>query len=381
MLRGSFRSVNMNKDWNILVLNLGSTSSKVAFFRGSTCVSKLERNHEMKELRALKTTDAVLEFYGAIISSFIDSLEIGMEQMDAIAVRGSGKMGSYRHGAYLLTPEMGEEMARTGKAGHKGLFSSTVIGARLSAKYNIPAYFYDVVPVDELPLIATINGIAGYRRRGGSHTLNCRAVAIKTAQDMGKDFEHSTWIISHLGGGFTTCIIRDNRIVESYNAEEGAFTPERVGRVPGSFFTQLYTDPKMTPEEIDRILRVDVGLYGHLGTSSGVEIEKRIAAGDRKAEAVYQAMAYQISKDIGALGAVACGRVDGIILTGGLAHSDLLTGWITERVGFIAPVVRVPGGMEMEALAAGIARVMDGTEPVNDYAEVRSKRPFEELED
>lgn len=376
----SRRSVNMEKNWNILVLNLGSTSSKVAFFQGDKCVSKLERNHDMKDLRALKTNEAVLDFYGKIIYDFIDSLDVPMEKMDAIAVRGSGKWGGYQHGAYRLTAEMGEEMAK-GRAGHKGLFSSTVIGARLSTKYNIPAFLYDVVPVDELPLIATINGVAGYRRRGGSHTLNCRAVAIKTAKDMGKDFEHSTWIVSHLGGGFTTCIIKDNRIIESYNAEEGSFTPERVGRVPGSFMTQLYTDPKMTPEEIDRILRVDCGLYGHLGTSSGVEIEKRIAAGDKKAEIVYQAMAYQISKDIGALGAVACGKVDGIILTGGLAHSDLLTGWITERVGFIAPVVRVPGGMEMEALAGGVARVMSGEEAVNDYDAVRTKRPFEELEE
>ena len=369
----------MEKQWNILVLNLGSTSSKVAFFQGGKCVKNVEYSHEMKDLRALKTNEAVLDFYGKIIYDFIDSLDVPMEQMDAIAVRGSGKWGGYQHGAYLLTPEMGEEMAK-GRAGHKGLFSSTVIGARLSGKYNIPAYLYDVVPVDELPLIATINGIANYRRRGGSHTLNCRAVAIKTAKDMGKDFEHSTWIVSHLGGGFTTCIIQDNRIIESYNAEEGSFTPERIGRVPGSFMTQLYTDPKMTPEEIDRILRIDCGLYGHLGTSSGVEIQKRIAAGDKKAEIVFQAMAYQISKDIGALGAVACGKVDGIILTGGLAHSDLLTGWITERVGFIAPVVRVPGGMEMEALAGGVARVLSGEEAVNDYDAVGTKRPFQELE-
>lgn len=366
------------KAWNILVLNLGSTSSKVAFFQGDKCVKKIELNHEMRELRALKDTSAVLDFYGKIIYDFIDSLDVPMEQMDAIAVRGSGKWGAYKHGAYLLTPEMGEEMAK-GRAGHKGLFSSTVIGARLSAKYKIPAYLYDVVPVDELPLVATINGIANYRRRGGSHTLNCRAVAIKTAKDMGLDFDNSTFVVSHLGGGFTTCLIKNNRIVESYNAEEGSFTPERVGRVPGSFISQLYTDPNMTPEEIDRILRVDVGLYGHLGTSSGVEIEKRIAAGDKKAEIVYQAMAYQISKDIGGLGAVACGKVDAIILTGGLAHSDMLTGWIKEHVGFIAPVVRVPGGMEMEALAGGVARVMSGEEAVNDYDDIRQKKPFEEL--
>lgn len=339
----------MKKAWDILVLNLGSTSSKVAYCQNDKIVKQIELNHDMKELRALKTPDVVIPFYKKIITDFIDSLEIGIEDMDAIAVRGSGKMGNYRHGAYLLGPEIGESYNDRNSVGHRGLFASTVIGYELSKTYNIPAYLYDVVPVDELPLIATINGLANYRRKGASHTLNCRAVAHKVAAEMGRDPKDVTFVISHMGGGFTTLLYKNGAIIETYSAEEGSFTPERVGRIPQSFLIDLFTNPNTTPEDVDRVLRRDVGIYGHLGTSDCREVERRIAAGDKKAEVVFQAMAYQTSKDICAMGAVVSGKIDAVILTGGIAHSKLYTGWIKDRVEWMAPVTVVPGAMEIEA--------------------------------
>ena len=231
-----------------------------------------------------------------------------------------------------------------------------------------------------MPLIATITGLANYRRRGASHTLNCRAVAFKVAEQLGRDPNKVSFVITHMGGGFTTLLYRDGRIIDTSSAEEGSFTPERVGKVGMSFMMELYRS-NPTPEEIDRVLRRDVGIFGHLGTSDCREVERRIAAGDKKAKAVYEAMAYMISKDIGAMGAAACGKLDAVILTGGIAHSKLFTGWIEERVGFLAPVIVVPGAMEIEALAGGVTRVLNGEEAVNDYAEVRYLRPFEELEE
>ena len=370
----------MEKTWNILVLNLGSTSSKVAYCQNAKIIKEVEEQHDMKELRALKTPDTVIPYYRRIIDKFIEELPIPMSEMDAIAVRGNGKFGAYKHGAYRLTPDMVDQKKNGGVIGHKGLFSSTVIGSALSEEHNIPAYLYDVVPVDEMPLVATITGIADYRRKGASHTLNCRAVAYKVAKEMGKDPNKATFLISHMGGGFTTLLYKDGIIADTFSAEEGSFTPERVGKVNMSFMSDfLKSNP--SPEEEDRVLRRDVGIYGHLGTSDCREVERRIAAGDKKAEVVYQAMAYLISKDLGAMAAAACGKVDAIILTGGIAHSKMITGWIEEHVGFIAPVVVVPGAMEMEALAGGITRVLNGEEAVNDYAEVRPLRPFEELEE
>ncbi len=367
----------MEKIKKILVINLGSTSSKIAYCEDAQIVKQIEVRHDTKLLRALKGAEEVTAFFGQYVDDFIRSEGIDLAGLDAIAVRGIGRQGSYRHGAYRLTPELLADVV-SGPVGHVGLYSSTVLGGRLSERYGIPAFLYDVVPTDEVMDIARITGVAHYRRHIASHTLNCRAVARKVALEMGRDPDHVNFIITHMGGGFGTLAYRDGTIVETYSAEEGSFTPERPGRIASSLVAELYTDPKYTPDEVRRILKKDVGLYGWLGTSDCVEVERRIDAGDEKAKLVYEAMAYQVSKDICSLGAVFCGKVDAIILTGGIAHSRRFTGWIEERVGFLAPVKRVPGAFEIEALAGGVTRVLRGEEPLNDYNDVKPYTMFQE---
>lgn len=366
-----------NTKKKILVINLGSTSSKIAFCEDDAVVRQVETRHDTKQLRALKGAEEITAFFGAAVDAFIESAGIEPGALDAIAVRGIGRQGSYHHGAYRLTPELLADVTG-GPVGHIGLYASTVIGGRLSERSGVPAFLYDVVPTDEVTDVARITGVAHYQRHIASHTLNCRAVARKVAVDMGRDPLNVNFIITHMGGGFGTLAYQDGAIVETYSAEEGSFTPERPGRIPASLVQELYSDPKYTPEEIRRILKKDVGLYGWLGTSDCVEVERRIADGDGKAKLVYQAMAYQVSKDICSLGAVFCGKVDAVILTGGIAHSKLFTGWIEERVGYLAPVVRVPGAFEIEALAGGVTRVLNGEEPLNDYRDVKPYRMFKE---
>ncbi len=365
----------MNNVRKILVINLGSTSSKIAYCENAEIKRQIELQHDTKQLRTLTDADSVTAFFGAYVDEFIQKEGIDVAGLDAIAVRGIGKGGSYRHGAYRLTPELLGDVT-SGPIGHIGLYASTVIGGALSERFGVPAFLYDVVPTDEVLPVTRITGIAGYQRRIASHTLNCRAVARKVAEKLGKDPGHASFIITHMGGGFGTMAYRDGTIIETYSAEEGSFTPERPGRVSGSMVAELYSNPSYTPEDIRRILKKDVGLYGWLGTSNCVEVEKRIAAGDEKAKLVYEAMAYQVSKDICSLGAVFCGKVDAIILTGGIAHSELFTGWIRERVEHLAPVVRMPGAFEIEALAGGVTRVLNGEEPVNDYSEVKPYTMF-----
>lgn len=366
------------KKWNIFVINLGSTSSKMAYCQNEKIIKDFEVYHNTQELRELKTPESIVSFYKKFVLEFLEKEGIDLNGMDAFAVRGVGKWGRYRHGAYLLTEQIAQDCLQN-PIGHIGLFASTLIGYELSQKYGIPAYLYDVVPTDEVPEIACITGIPNVSRRIASHTLNCRATARKVAEQLGQDPCRSTFIISHLGGGFCTCVYKDGVIVETYSAEEGSFTPERPGRIPSYFLIELFSNPNISKEERDRILKKDVGLFGHLGTSSCVEVEKRIREGDEKARRVYEAMAYQISKDICSLGAVVCGKVDAIILTGGIAHSQMFTGMVKERVQFMAPVIVVPGSMEMEALARGITRVLSGEEQVNDYALVRPRVLFEDL--
>ncbi len=365
----------MERIQKILVINLGSTSSKFAYCENDKVIKQVELKHDTKQLRALKGADDVTAFFGKHVNDFIRDAEVDMNALDAIAVRGIGKSGSYHHGAYRLTKELLEDV-KGGPVGHVGLYASTVLGGQLAEQYNIPAFLYDVVPTDEVMDIARITGIAHYQRHIASHTLNCRAVARRVAEEMGKDPAHVNFIITHMGGGFGTLAYRDGTIVETYSAEEGSFTPERPGRISSNLVAELYSNPKYSEDDIRRILKKDVGLYGWLGTSSCIEVEQRIAAGDEKARLVYSAMAYQVSKDICSLGAVFCGKVDAIILTGGIAHSELFTGWIEERVGFLAPVKRVPGAFEIEALAGGVTRVLNGQEPVNDYNEVKPYSMF-----
>lgn len=360
----------MSEIRKIFVINLGSTSSKIAYCENDTIVKQIELQHDTKELRALGTAEKITEFFGKFVDKFIQESGIRMEDMDAIAVRGIGKGGSYHHGAYLLTPEVVQD-GTGGPVGHVGLFASTALGGKLSRQYNIPAYLYDVVPTDEVDDITRITGIAGYNRHIASHTLNMRAVARKTAEQMGKKLEDVNLIIAHMGGGFGTVAIHNGTIVDTNSAEEGSFTPERPGKISPSLLTALYTDPSYSKEEINRILKKDVGLYGHLGTSNCIEVEQRITAGDEKAKRVYEAMAYQVSKDICGMCAILCGKVDAVVLTGGIAHSMMFTDWISERVSFIAPVIRVPGAFEIEALAGGVTRVLNGEEEVNDYSKVK----------
>lgn len=369
----------METIWKILVINLGSTSSKVAYCQNEKIVDQIELAHDTKVLRELKTPESVISFYKKIVMDFLNGALLSVAELDAIAARGIGKWGSYHHGAYLLSPQVGED-CRNGTMGHQGLYASTLISDELSKKYGIPAYLYDVVPTDEIPEIARICGIPNYRRKIASHTLNCRATARKAAERMGRDHNNSSFIVCHMGGGFCTLLYKDGIIIETYSAEEGSFTPERAGRIPASFLTELYASTKYSEQDIQRILKRDVGLYGHLGTSNCLEVQRRIKEGDRKAKIVYEAMAYQVSKDICSLGAVVCGKVDAVVLTGGIAHSEMMTGMIKERVGYMAPVLIIPGSMEMEALAGGITRVLNGEEQVNDYEDVREHILFENMQ-
>lgn len=357
-------------DRKILIINLGSTSSKFGYAEGPKVLVTKEWDHSA-ELKTVAKEDQ-LAFRRKYADRFLEENGLSMKDMNAIAVRGMGADGTYSHGAYLLTREIADE-CRAGKVGHPGLSAGTIIGSELSEEYGIPAYLYDVVPTDEIYEIARVTGIKDYRRSAHSHTLNGRATAKKAAEMLGLDFNDSTFILCHMGGGTGTMCIVNGTIVDAYSAEEGSFSPIRPGLIPTPVLQKVYTDKDMPKEEKNRILKKDVGLMGHLGTGDCIEVERRIAAGDKKALLAYEAMGYQFSKNIGAMAAVAKGKVNAIILTGGIAHSKMMTDWIKDRVGFIAPVIVIPGSMEMEALAEGITRVMNGEEGLNDYSLTKVK--------
>jgi butyrate kinase len=201
------------------------------------------------------------------------------------------------------------------------------------------------------------------------HALNQKAVARKAAEDLGKAYEDINLIVAHLGGGISVGAHRKGKVVDVNNAlnGDGPFSPERAGGVPVEGLVKMCYSGKYTMDEVMRKLVGRGGMVAYLNTNDAREVEAMIANGDKKAELVYRAMAYQVAKEIGNCAAVLWGDVEAIILTGGIAYSDVLTGWIKERVEFIAKVLIYPGEDEMSALAMGGLRVLRGQEKAKEY--------------
>lgn len=353
-----------DKSYRILTINLGSTSSSVSVFDGENEVSKIDVAHSLEELNQYPSIEEQVEFRKGLIIEALEAASIDMNSVDAIAARGIGAMGRYMAGAYVVNKALAEDAS---KAAHKGMASGAMIAYELSAAYDIPAYLYDVVRTDEITDIARVSGVPAIERSGATHTLNTKAVGRVAAEELGLTYETSTLIMCHLGGGISTSLHRNGRIEDVTSTDEGTFTADRSGRVPCEKLLQLALSGKYEPAELKKMLRGKAGLIGYLGTNDCIEIEKRIAEGDEYAKLIYEAMAYQTAKDIGALSAAACGKVDAIVFTGGIAYSDYFTGMLTDYVSSIAPIVRKPGSIEMQALSRGVARVLNGKEIAHEY--------------
>ena len=234
---------------------------------------------------------------------------------------------------------------------------------------DIPAYIYDSVRVDELEDIARISGMPDIPRTSTNHVLNSRAMAMKVAKKYGKNYDEINCIVAHLGGGISINVQEKGKMIDIISDDEGTFSPERAGRVPCKGLIDLCYSGKYDEKTMHKKLRGNGGLKAYLNTHDAREVEKRIENGDKYAELVYEAMAYQVAKGIGELATVVEGNIDYIIITGGIAYSKTFTDWIIKRVKFIAPIEIMPGENEMESLALGTLRVLRGEEEANEYME------------
>jgi butyrate kinase len=237
----------------------------------------------------------------------------------------------------------------------------------LAAESGAPAFVVDPVSVDEFDDLARLSGLAGIERRSLSHALSVRASVRALAIDLDRPWREVRAVVAHLGGGISVCPVRDGRIVDANNAiSEGPFSPQRSGGLPVQELLDLVYSGRHSESEIRRMTVGEGGLRSYLGTDDAAEVERRIASGDERAELVFRALAYQVAKEVGAMATVLEGRLDAIILTGGLARSEPLVRWIRRRIEHLAPV-RVQRSGEMEALAAGALAALRGEEPVLDY--------------
>ncbi len=350
----------------ILVINPGSTGTKIALFRGETLVAE--------EAAAAPAGDGPLwdQFDGrlAAVRSFLASQ--GNVALAAVVARG-GLIRPVPSGTIRVTAAMLVD-ARAGYQGEHASNLGCALADAVAAPRGIPAFIVDPVAVDEMTPLARYAGLPLLERRCLSHALNIHAAARKACEQIGKELAASRWLIAHLGGGFSVVPLDGGRIVDVNNANsEGPFAPTRAGGLPVQGLIKLCFSGDYDAAELKRMTTREGGLYAYLGTDDAREVERRIAAGDEGAREVYEAMAYQVAKELGAMACVLAGRLDGVVLTGGLAASDMFCAWLEARVAFLGPVLRFPGAFEMEALALGALRVLRDEEEALNYPPAEAK--------
>lgn len=351
----------------ILAINPGSTSTKIAVFERENLVFEEKIAHSSEELSKFDSIVAQYPFRKKLILDVIKSRGYNLSNLKAVVGRG-GLLKPLEGGTYAVNQRMLEDL-KNGVYGEHASNLGGILAHEIGLELGIPAFIVDPVVVDELEPVARVTGIPEIRRRSVFHALNQKAVARRLARNMGKRYDELNLIVAHLGGGITVGAHKRGRVVEVNNGldGEGPFSPERAGRLPVMDFAKLVLTKNLTINEIKKMLAGKGGLVAYFGTNDAREIKKMIQEGNEEAKLVYEAMAYQVAREIGACAAVLCGKVDAVILTGGLAHDEMLVEWIKERVSFIAPVYVFPGEDELKALAEGALRVLSGEERPKEY--------------
>lgn len=352
----------------ILVINPGSTSTKVALYEGQQLLCGETLPHSAAELAGYKTIADQYPMRKEAILRFLASQGTKLTSLAAVVGRG-GLTKPLASGTYLINRAMLEDLRAAKRGEHASNLGPILAYELAQAAGGIPAFTVDPVVVDELDDVARVSGLPELPRESKFHALNQKAVGRRAARALGRSYAEVNLIIAHLGGGISIGAHKKGRVVDVNNAldGEGPLSPERSGTLPAGDLVRLCFSGRYSQEEILRKLNGRGGLMAHLGTNNAQEVEARVRAGDAQARLVYQALAYQVAKGIAALAAVFNGEVDAVVLTGGLANSELLTGWIKERVSFLAPVMTYPGEGEMEALAHGAWRVLTGEEQAKEY--------------
>ena len=355
-----------SKDYYILSINPGSTSTRIGVYRNNEELFQSKVNHDAAEIKQFKTMADQFSMRKSALLAALKEADFPVEKLSAVAGRG-GKLPPLKQGAYTINQEMLNFLRYTPIDDHASNLGG-MLAYEIAAPLNIPAYIYDAVVVDELEDIARLTGVPELTRRASCHVLNMRAVALKTAQLMGKDFRKLNFVTCHMGGGITAAVISQGRMIDVLTDEEGAFSPERAGGVPCRQLVDLCFSGKLDHAAAIKRMRGNGGLVAYLGTNSALEAEAMINGGDARAKLIYQGMAYQTAKGICGLASVVKGNVDCIVLTGALAHSKMFLEWVVERIKFVAPVQIVPGEDELEALALGALRVLRGEETAHEFA-------------
>jgi butyrate kinase len=352
----------------LLIMNPGSTSTKIAIFADEQPLFTETLRHSASELGRYPRIIDQYSFRRDAILDFLAQRGVAIASLSAAVGRG-GLLRPIPGGVYRVNEAMLKDLREAPFGEHASNLGALLAHEIAGAAGGIPAFIVDPVVVDEMEPVARLSGLPGMPRRSIFHALNQKATSRRVARDLGTAYEALNLVVVHLGGGISVGAHRQGRVIDVNQAldGEGPMSPERSGTLPSLGVVHLSFSWKYTLAEISKMVVGKGGLVAHLGTNDAREVERRIAEGDAQAEKIYRAMAYQVAKEVGRAAVALEGRVDRVVLTGGLAHSPLLTGWIQEQVGWIAPVLVYPGEDEMQALAEGALRVLRGEEEARVY--------------
>lgn len=357
----------MNKQYSVLAINPGSTSTKIAVYKDRHLV--LERKFQHDSATLAKFSRSLMDQAPMRRELLLQGLQeegFDLATLDAVVGRG-GKIPPCKQGGYLVDDAMVAYLRSRPVLDDHASNLGAILGQEIARPLGIPAYIYDGVTVDQMEDIARLAGLPEMKRHSSCHVLNMRAMARKVAEKCKRPLEEMNLIVCHMGGGITATVMVGGRMVDVVGDEEGPYSPERSGGLPVRQLSALILSGRMDQVALARRLRGQGGLAAYLATNNAQEVEHRIQEGDQQARMVYEGMAYQIAKTVVGLAAVVSGKVDGIVLTGALAYSTMLMSWLTQRVSFLGPVHVCPGENEMEALALGCLRVLTGEEEAHSF--------------
>ena len=361
---------------SILVINPGSTSTKVALFTGNGKHSETTVAHSSEELHVFEHLLDQLFFRESVIRRFMREQLWRVEDLDCVVGRG-GMLHPLEGGIYEVSSDMLADL-RSGRYGEHASNLGAPLAREIADRADCPAYIVDPIVVDELDEPARLSGHPELPRKSVFHALNQRSVARLVAGKLGKPYEEARFVVAHMGGGITVGAHKDGRVIDVNNGldGDGPFSPERTGSLPVGQMVSLCFRSGKSEEEIRRMIKGAGGVVAYRGTHDIRELTRQVEKGTTgdnadvgayPAAVVFEALCRQIAQAICAHGATLEGRVDAVILTGGMAFSSLVIENLTKMCGWMAPIEVVPGEREMEALAEGGLRAIRGDECVKEY--------------
>ena len=350
-----------------LIINPGSTSTKIGVFEDETLLFEETLRHSTEEIAQYASIVDQKDFRKQIILDLLKSKDFDINSLQVVVGRG-GMLKPIPGGTYAVSDDLLEDL-KVGKQGQHASNLGGILAREIADSISVPSYIVDPVVVDELMPISRYSGVPELPRTSVVHALNQKAVAKRFAKEQGRAYNTLNLVVVHMGGGVSVGAHEQGRVIDVFNAldGDGAFSPERAGAVPSGALIKMCFSGEYTEKEVYKKIVGNGGFNAYVGTNDMRDVEKMVNEGVKNAEEVREAFIMQVAKNIGSMSCVLKGKVDQIIITGGIAYDKVVVSGLKDRVGFIAPITVYPGEDELLALAQGALRVMNGEEEAMTY--------------